>query len=563
MNFNLKKSIINFGITLLVIIIINLIGSKIYHRFDLTQEKRYTLTQSTKNLLKNNKEKVDIEVYLDGKNLPAGFKQLKNETKELLQEFRNISKGNIQYHFIDIDKAKNQEAKEKLQNDLIEKGILPVNLEVKTSSGTVEKLIFPGAIIKTNKREIPVQILENQFAFGAQGALNNSVNFLEYKVANGIQKALKENPPRIAFLQGHDELDINHLQDFIRTLGRQNFIIDRVFLDKDDLLNSKTDVLVIAKPQLTIPDNEKFIIDQFIMNGGKVLWLIDNTTADLSRFELAPNFVASNLDLGITDLLFRYGVRINYNLVLDLYCTQIPIIETIGGNPQPKLFPWVFYPIAVPNNRHAIVKNLDPIWFRFCSSIDTLAIPDVKKTILATTSQYARVQNTPFDIYLQGAKLQPNPELFNKKDIPLAVLLEGNFKSLYKNQLTTDLRAILANFSKPYKSSSNFNKMIVVADGDVIKNDLDSKGVPVALGYDRYTQKQFANKDFLLNSIEYLIDDNNLIEARNREIKMRLIDKAKLEDKKALWQFITIIFPLLFTLIVGGYINRRRIKKYQ
>jgi gliding-associated putative ABC transporter substrate-binding component GldG len=262
------------------------------------------------------------------------------------------------------------------------------------------------------------------------------------------------------------------------------------------------------------------------------------------------------------DLLFRYGVRINPNLVLDWYCSQIPIIENIGGNPQPKLFPWTFFPISISKNNHPIVKNIDPVLFRFCSNIDTLANPGVKKTILLTTSTYSRIVATPFQIFLEGSKQQPDPKLFNKKDVPLAVLLEGQFKSFYQNQYTSDWQKLLAASHIDFRASSNNNKMIVVADGDVASNDIDSKNVPMPLGYDKFTRQQYSNKDFLLNCVEYLIDDNGLIEARNREIKMRLLDKAKILDQKNLWQVLNIALPLLLTgIFILGYNSRRR-KRY-
>ena len=561
-NHYFLQSLKALSISLLAVIGINLLASFFYHRFDLTEEKRYTLTSSTKKLLNGLDGNIDVEVYLTGKDLPAGIKILQNETRELLQEFRNNSKGQVSFHFYDYNSIKDQKKREEFQMNLVKKGLRPTNLEVKSNSGYSEKLVFPGAIIKANGREIPVQILENQFSVGAQGSLNNSISFLEYKLANSIEKITREHPPKIAFLQGEGELGVQPLQEFLKALAAQSFMLDKVELDKDKLLNNNIDILIIAKPQNAFNDKEKFIIDQYIMNGGKTLWLLDNVICDLDSFKLAPSIVAAPRDLNLDDLLFRYGIRAEHNLVLDLYCNQIPIIETIGGNPQPKLFPWVFYPIAINKNNHPIVKNLDPVALKFASSLDTLANPGVKKTILLSTSDYSRLQPTPFQIYLEGAKQKPDPRLFNQKNIPLAVLLEGNFTSLYKNQFTTDLQQILTAQQITFKSSSILNKMIVIGDGDIASNDFDANGTPLALGYDKYTRKVFANKDFLLNCVEYLVDDNNLIEARNREVKMRLLDKAKVLEQKGKWQLITFVVPLLFTLIFGLIYQFQRKKKY-
>lgn len=561
-NHYIKQSVKILALSILSVIAVNTIAAFFYHRFDLTEEKRYTLTPSTKKLLANLNQNVDIEVYLEGKDLPAGIKILRNETRELLQEFRTFSNGKITFHFLDINSIKDQKKREDFQMELVKKGLRPTNLEVKSQSGMTERLVFPGAIMQANNREVPIQILENQFSVGSQGSLNNSVNFLEYKLANSIQKIIRTNPPKIAFLQGHGELDIEPLQGFLEALSNQNFLLNKVELNKDKLLNEKIDILIIAKPQTAINDYEKFLIDQYVMQGGKTLWLLDNVICDLDSFKLAPSIMAVPRELNLDDILFRYGVRAEHNLVLDLYCSQIPIIESVGGNPQPKLFPWVFYPMAVNKKNHPIVNNLDPVSLRFCSSLDTLVNPDIKKTVLLSSSDYSRMQPTPFSIFLQGAKEKPNPYLFNQKNIPIAVLMEGKFTSLYKNQFTSDLQKLLSIQNITFKPKSNFNKMIVVADGDVASNSFDANGVPLALGYDKYSRKLFANKDFLLNCVEYLIDDNNLIEARNREIKMRLLDKAKLLNQKGMWQLLTFVVPLLLILLFGIFFNNRRKRKY-
>lgn len=561
-NYHLIQSVKVLALSLIVVILVNVASSFLFYRFDLTQEKRYTLTPSTKKLLKNLNQTVFIEVYLEGKNLPAGIKVLRNETRELLQEFKTLSKGKVNYAFFDIDGIKDAKQREAFQMDLVKKGLRPTNLEVKSQSGFTEKLVFPGALVKLDKREIPLQILENQFSVGAQGSLNNSISFLEYKVANSIQKIIKTQPPKIAFLQGHGESDIQDLQGLLEVLAAQSFLFDKVELDADKLIDSGIDILIVAKPQTALKDEEKFLIDQYIMHGGKVMWMLDNTICELDSFKFAPSIVATPRDLNLDDLLFRYGVRLDKNLVLDLYCNQIPIIESIGGNAQPRLFPWVFYPMAINKGNHPIVKNLDPVALKFCSSIDTLQNPDIRKTVLLSSSMYARKQQTPFPIYLQGAKQKPDPTLFNQKDIPLAVLLEGSFTSLYKNQYTKDFQQLLEQQGVSFLPKSNFNKMIVVGDGDVAINDIDSKGVPMALGYDKYSRKLFANKDFLLNCIEYLIDDNNLIDARNREVKMRLLDKAKVLNQKGFWQVMTMVFPLGLILIFGLIYNNNRKRKY-
>lgn len=561
-NYYFIRSLKILALSLLGLILVNVVSSYFYQRFDLTEEKRYTLTPSTRDLLSHLSTNIDMEVYLEGRDLPAGIKVLRNETRELLQEFRTHSNGRLSYHFFDINSIKDQKKREDFETELVKKGLRPTNLEVKSQNGYSERLVFPGAILKANGREIPVQILENQFSAGAQGSLNNSISFLEYKTANAIDKLVRPHPPKVAFLQGHGEPGIERLQGFLEALSAQNFLVDKVELDKDKLLNSGIDVLIIDKPQTALREQEKFLIDQYIMAGGKTIWMLDNIICDLDSFKLAPNIFAVPRDLNLDDLLFRYGVRTEHNLVLDLYCNQIPIMESVGGNPQPKLYPWVFYPISITRKNHPIVKNLDPVAFRFCSSLDTLGNPGVKKTVLLYSSMYTRLQPTPFEIFLEGAKQRPNPYLFNQKDIALAVLLEGNFTSLYKNQFTSDLQQLLAMQQSPFRSESVSNKMIVIGDGDIALNDLDANGVPLALGYDKYSRQLFANKDFLLNCVEYLVDDHNLIEARNREVRMRLLDKARVLRSKGLWQVLTFGVPLLLITVFGLAYTARRRRKY-
>lgn len=549
------------GITSLFIIL--LISQKYNLRWDLTAEKRYTLTDASKNLLKNLKEEVSVTVYLEGDELPAGIKKIKNHTRDLLQDMRRVANGKLYYSFVNINDIKDVKAKEALQKKLIEKGVLPVNLEVNSESGYSEKIIYPGAIIQQGEKELGLTILENQMIFGTQGALENSLNFLEYKVVNVIDKLQREHVPSVAFLQGHGEVQVYHVSDFIETLGKQNYQVKKVNIGVDPLLDGKTDVLIVAKPTASFSEEDKFVIDQYIMHGGKVLWLLDQVIADMDSFQIAPSIFSIPRTTNISDLIFRYGARVNDDLVLDLYCAPVPIVEEIAGNPQPKLYPWVFYPMVRGDQNIPIVKNLDPVLLKFPSSIDTVKAEGIQKTVLLSTSQYSRTQTIPYQIFLEGARQKPQPALFNKKDIPLAVLLEGKFKSHYAHRTTAAQRELLQKEGKEILTQAiSPTKMIVVGDGDIIVNDTDPNGRPLPLGYYRITRETYANKDFLLNAVEYLMDQSGLIAARNRDISMRLLDKAKVQDQKSLWQFITVGLPVPLLFIFGWWFNRRRRKKF-
>ena len=540
-----------------------LLAQKIDYRWDLTKEKRFTLTDATSQLLKNLDSQIEVDVYLEGESLPEGIKKVRDHTKNILEDMRRVSKGKLSYNFIDINTIKDKKKKEELQKDLIKKGVLPVNLEVNTESGYSEKLIFPGAIIKKGNKELGLTILENQMFFGAQEALDNSINFVEYKLINTIDKLHQDHAPTIAFLQGHGEVNVQEVSDFLETISKQNYQFKKVEIGKDKLLDGQTDVLVVAKPTQTVSEEDKFVIDQYILRGGKVLWLLDQVIADMDSFRIVPSIFSIPRETNLSDMLFRYGARINNDLILDLYCASVPLVEVIAGNPTTKLYPWVFYPIVRGEQNNSIVKNLNPVLFKFPSSVDTIRADGIKKTVLLSSSNFARKQNIPFELFLEGARQKPQPALFNQKDIPLAVLLEGNFKSFYERRVINSQREIM-NFEdvEILNEAVSSSKMIVVGDGDIIVNEIDPNGRPLPLGYYRMDRQTYANKDFLLNSIDYLLDHADLLSARNRDISMRVLDKAKATDQKALWQVICIGLPLLFLALLGLSLNRYRKRKF-
>jgi ABC-2 type transport system permease protein len=395
LHINKVNSIKRLFWTLLIVVAINYISNVLHFRFDLTSEKKYTLTDNTKLLLKNLKDPVFVEVYLEGNNLPTGIKKLRNETKDLLEEFRILSKGKVEYHFFNIDKIKDEKKKEDFQKTLAQKGIFPTNVQVKSEGGFQEKLVFPGALVKVKGKELPIQILEKQIQ-GAQQTLNNSINFLEYKIANSINKIARGKPPIVAFVT--DKGGPSDVSDFLKGLYFQNFQVQRFDISSQVLFRQGIDILVIAKPTQRFSEEDKFKIDQYVMHGGKVMWMIDQNIADLDSFKSAPSIISVQRDLNLTDILFKYGVRLNNDLVLDLYCNPTPVSRIINGQPQMKLYDWVFNPIILSQNNHPIVKNLDPVAIEFASSLDTIRTKNINKTILLQSSQYSRLQATPFEI---------------------------------------------------------------------------------------------------------------------------------------------------------------------
>jgi len=557
---NRSFAMLLFGLA--VILVINLVGNSFFHRWDLTKEKRYTLSPSTKALLRDLNEPLDVQVYLTGDDLPAGIRKLKNSTRELLNEFRALSGGMLDYKFIDIYKIEDDKDREALEQSLLKGGLYPTNLEVKQDAGFTEKLIYPGAVFTNGDRNIAVQILENQMAFNTQDVLNNSYNFLEFKLANTIKKLMLTRPYRVAVTEGHGEPSNARMSDLLQTLSLQDFQVQRLDMTSQSILQAGADLVIISKPQKPFNELEKFEIDQYIMHGGKVLWMLDGAIGDLDSFRIAPSYMAVERPLNLEDQLFRYGVRVNKDLVQDIYCNPVPVTENEGGEPKTSLYPWIFHPVINTPDDHAISKNLDPLIIEFASSIDTVKVKGIKKTILLKTSEFTRTSSTPVGLDLGLATIEPLPEYFDKSEISLGVLLEGEFRSLYENRLTSAFRELLHNSNKSFIATSGQNKQIVFSDGDLGVNDMDPTGVPLPLGYYRYTRETFANKDFLLNCIEYLLDEEDLIGSRNKETTMQLLDKQMVKEKKGMWQFLHLGIPLIFTLLIGGTIRWFRKRKY-
>jgi ABC-2 type transport system permease protein len=572
---NIKRNnLIQLGLGLLIIFLANIIGYFAFTRFDLTSERRYSLSEPTRKMLKELDDIVYFEVYLEGE-FPAGFKRLKRETREMLDQFRAYS-DNIEYEFINPSVSSDQKENNDVYRRLVERGLNPTDLQVKTGDGSSQQIIFPGAIVSYKNKEMPLELLISQMGVSPEEVLNNSIQNLEFNLANTIRKLSVSNKPKVAFIEGHGELDRMETADaanalseyygveYIRIDGQLNSLAERSSTGKDTAdIHNKFDAIIIAKPDSAFSEQDKFIIDQFIMYGGRVLWLIDGVFASMDSMQYSDATIGISNDLNLTDQLFNYGVRINTNLVMDLNALPIPLkTGETGGAPQIEYFPWYFFPVLNPIIDHPIVKNLNAIKTEFISSIDTLDKKGIKKTILLTSSQYARTVNTPVFISLEILKSEPDRKLYSKPNIPVAVLLEGTWESLYRNRIPP---AISDDKDFGFAAKSSSGKMIIAGDGDIIRNQLRSTQsgiVPYPLGYDRHTGQSFGNKDFILNAMNYLIDENGLISIRSREIKLRLLDKTKISDDKMFWQLFNIILPVCFVLILGAVMFFYRRKKY-
>lgn len=522
-----------------ILLVINVLASIVYHRFDLTQDKRFTLSEATKDIIKKVETPIIIDVLLDG-DFPAEFKKLQLETRQLLEEF-NAYNSNIKFSFINpLEDDKNRDA---IINQLTGLGLKPASITVEEGGKVSQELVFPWAMANQNDKTIRVPLLKNKIGADSEQRVNNSIQQLEYAFADALTKITIKEKKTIAILKGNGELEDIYIADFLKALQEYYniaaFTLDSVASNPQKTLNDikNYDLTVIAKPSTAFSDEEKYIVDQYIMNGGKSLWLMDKVTIEMdSLLKGGGKSYAFPKDLNITDMLFKYGVRINPVLVSDLYFTQIVLATGNGSESEYNPLPWVFAPMVFSPNNHPVNNNIEALRFQFTNTIDTLA-NDIKKSILLTSSPLSKVIGTPVEVNLDIISNPPPKESYNNGPQNLAVLLEGKFTSAYKNRVKP---LKLKNVSNQGKAT----KMIVISDGDLIKNQV-SKGAPLELGYDKWTNSFFGNKEFLMNSINYLLDDNGLINIRSKEVLIPFLDKEKVAAQKTTWQLLNLVLPIL------------------
>ena len=568
---NLRRShLLELGAGVLIIIFVNVIGKYLFARIDLTQEKRYTLAKSTKEMLKEVDETVLFRVYLEGE-FPADFKRLQSETKEMLNQFRAYNK-NIEYEFVDPNNFEDQQERQVFYQKLAQKGIQPTQIQVENAGSVTTQVLIPAADVFYKGRETSIQLLQNQKYVDEAQLLNNSIQNLEYVLGNAIRGLSKGMKPKVGFLQGHGELEGGNIYEIqmalfdfyreenVRLDGKINSLVTRMQNPDSTFRFVKNfDVLVIPKPTQPFTDQDLFLLDQYVMYGGKILWMVDAMDADLDSLAEASQTMSTRLPLGLDEMFFNYGVRINSDLVMDIRCRPIPMrVGMVGNKPQIKFVPWYYFPELVPISEHPIVRNLDLLKTDFVSSID-LIDNEVSKTVLLATSDFSRVKNAPVIIDMNEARVEPERALFNRSQLPVAVLLEGEFKSMWRNRLAPSFTEIEA---MGYKESGE-SKMIVVSDGDMIKNRFNAQeGATYPLGYDYYTQTMYANKEFILNAINYLAGDEEMLATRSRNIELRKLDVMKVKELRTRYQLINILIPVLAVALAGVIILVVRKRKY-
>ncbi len=553
-----KKDLTRLAIILAGILLINFAASLIFTRFDFTAEKRYTLSPITKNILAGLQDQVQITVYLEG-DFPAGFKRLRNATNDLLRDFDSYAVGKLQFDFVNPITG-DQKSQEESYQRLKELGIEPTKVIAKTEGGMLQKIIFPAALVTYKGIQIPVKLIQTRAGISPEEVLNNSIQNLEYAFASAIKKVTTGGSVRIGFIEGHGELNDLQLSDAMKSLG-DSYEVGRVNLATIPFKGlDRLKVLIIAKPEKPFSEEDKYKIDYFVMNGGSLIWSLDQVNAELDSLRGAEEQLAFPKKLNLDDILFKYGLRLNYDLIADMNAAQIPLnVGDVGGQSQIQLLPWLFYPVFVPVSTHPVVKNLDGIKSEFPGTIDLIAVKNVRSEVILSSSPYSRKLEVPTMLSLQMVEQEPDPSLFQSTPMPAGVLLEGNFTSNFRNRPVPQGIAEQLNIPEISKPA----KVIVFSDGDIFKNQINSSDdSPYPLGFDRYTQQQYANKSLLLNAVDYLSDDSGIIGLRNKEIKLRLLDRAKIRQEKTFWQLTNIGLPIILLIVCGIFQHYYRIRKY-
>ncbi|MGQ1783996.1 gliding motility-associated ABC transporter substrate-binding protein GldG [Saccharicrinis sp. GN24d3] len=556
-----SKNIWQLVVLLVAIVVVNMLAGSWFFRMDLTSEKRYSLSENTKDLLVDLEEAIFVKVYLEG-DLNVGFSKLSKATYELMNEFRVYGGSNIEFRFIDPAEGTKKE-KELVQKEMQELGLSPVPVYEQAEDGrNTTSYFYPYAVVYYNDMQLPLNLLENIKGFSGAENLNKSIESLEFKFTDAIRRVTMDEKPRVAFIEGHGELDDYDVMDITDHLS-QYYQVDRGVIGNDPSILDPYKAIIIAKPQSKFSESDKFVIDQYMMNGGRVMWLVDAVNVTLDSLRKARETIGMMADLNIEDQLFKYGVRINPVLIQDIQSAMIPMSVSTGGQPRIVPAPWLYSPLLIPQPDHAISRNMNVVQGEFVSSIDTVNSQlHIKRTVLLRTSRYSKADQVPVFVSLAFVNEKPDQRTFTQSFMPVSVVQEGVFTSVFENRMAP------GNISPQpveIKTQSVPTKMIVVADGDLIRNKVRFKNTNpkiLPLGYDELTKQNFGNKDFILNAIHYLCDDAGWMDLRARSYTLRLLDKSKIADQSFFWKMINVLLPLFLVLALGFVVSFYRKYKY-
>lgn len=546
----------SFLILIVALVAVNFLSANYFDRIDLTEDHRYTLSPAAKNIINDVKEPVVIDVFLEG-SFPPEFRRLKNETRQLLEEFSAYN-SNIKFNFTNpLEDGANAEG---VAREFYKMGMTPARLNVKENGKTSEAIIFPWAIANYHDKTVKISLLKNKLGATDEERVNNSVQHLEYAFADALSKLIYPRKKKIAVMRGNGELQDRYIADFVKTL-QQYYFTAPFTLDSVEKMPEKTlkeledyDLIIEAKPRQAFTEKEKQVLDQYTMNGGKSIWLTESVAIEKdSLMNSSGTSFALPVDLNLGDFFFSYGIRINPVLINDVYSAPIILATGSGNDTRFNPFPWFYSPLTTSPKKHPIVNNIEAVKFDFANQIDTLK-NDVKKTILLSSSPKTKVEGTPRQISLNMVSQKPDLSTYTDGEQPLAVLLEGRFSSVYKNRIRPFKM-------QGFKAESKKTKMLVVSDGDVVKNEVQ-KGKPLELGFERYTGNTYGNKEFLLNAMNYMLDDTGLIDIRSKEINIPFLDPEKTADERQKWQLINLLLPLVLLAIFAFLFQLYRKRKY-
>ncbi|MBL0145031.1 MAG: gliding motility-associated ABC transporter substrate-binding protein GldG [Chitinophagaceae bacterium] len=537
-------------VTILTLIGLNWLASQFHTRLDFTNEKRFTLSSPTKKIVKKLDDVVQIDVFLKGE-FPSGFKKLANSTSEILHEFKEVGGKKIQYNFISPDDVV-EGTDVKWGDTLSANGLYPINLKSQLKAGEQQQLVYPVALVHYKQNVLPVNLYTGNKTFITAAELNSAEALMEFKFADAIYKASQTTKPMLAYAVGHGEPQDIRTYDLAENVLKQDYNLQQFNLTKLPVIPDTFKLLLLVKPTEKFTDEEKLKIDQFVMRGGKVLMFIDRLNAEMDSLRIKNEVIAYDRGLELNDLLFKYGARVNPDLVLDLQCDFLPF--DVNGKGQFEFLHWNYFPLFESKSNHVINKNLGLVSGKFVNSVDTLEVEGIKKTILLSSSSNSKTIATPALISGKENVNEPENDKFKKANIPVAVLLEGKFTSMFKNRLSQAMNDSLANYGAMFMQECIANnKIIVVADGDMVLNSI-SKNEPLPMGVNPLTvgsqyQYQFANKDFLQNCLDYLLNSSGLAEAKAKDYTLRLLDTKKVESQKIIWQLITIALPIVLVIL--------------
>ena len=546
-----------------VVILVNLIASFFFFRIDLTSDKRYSISSQSKEVLTGLTDYVNITVYLDGE-MPIGFKKLKRSIKEMLDEFEVYGGSNFKFRFVNPSEATDVKERNEEYKAIFDKGVRPINIHDKdVEGGSSEKIVFPGAVINYRGRQLPINFLTNVAGLSGEENLNRSIQNVEYNLINAIENLSIDTVPAIAFIEGHGEWEAPQVGDITNELSAY-YNVGRITLNgnPDALKGYKMAIVAGGRTPWSEPD--KFALDQFIMKGGRVAFFVDPVSISADSLAKGSMTVAMINNTNLDDMLFTYGVRLNPVLLQDMQCSAIPVnVALAGERPNFVPSPWYYYPLLEPSNEHPVSRNLNLIKTEFCGVIDTItAVSDVSKKGLLASSPYSRVLNAPMLVSLGQIRNSPLKYEFNQKHLPVAVLLEGSFKSVFRNRMISEY---VPNSSYVAINKGINTKVAVIADADIIRNDVKVRpdGISITpLGYDKFTSQTFGNKDFVRNLVSYMTDKRDLISLRNRDLKLRLLDRNKVLSERVTWQLVNVVVPSVFVVLFGILFFYLRKRKY-